>query len=107
VSFLRILPGLCGVFHGLFGVLVSGKVFSLAVLCCCRAMGMRSHLVKFSRSLVRIVCHVDPVENGLAPELRLDRVHRTKFVWQGGIEIHCRIITSFGPDGRLNLAPRS
>jgi hypothetical protein len=80
VSFLRILPGLRRVFHSLFGVLVSGKVLSLAVLCCCRAMGMRSHLVKFSRSLVRIICHICPVENGLAPELRLDRAHSTKFV---------------------------
>ena len=55
-------------FHGLPGVLVSGKMFSLAVLSCCITMSMRSHLVKLSRSLVRIICHICPVENGLAPD---------------------------------------
>jgi hypothetical protein len=67
-------------FHGLPGVLVSGKVLSLAVLCCCRAMGVRSHLVKFSRSLVRIICHICPVENDLAPDYgSITRIGRSSF----------------------------
>jgi hypothetical protein len=80
VSFLRVLPGLCGVFHSLSRVLVSGKVLSLAVLRCCSTMGMRSHLVKLSRSLVRIVCHVYPVENDLAPDYgSIARIGRSSF----------------------------
>ncbi len=58
VGFLRILPGLRRVLHSLPGVLVSGKVFSLAMLRCCRSVRVRSLLVKLSRSLMRIVCHV-------------------------------------------------
>src|ERR1700685_1318063 len=58
VSFLGILPGLCGVFHGLSGVLVPGKVLSLAVLRRCCSVRVRGHLVKFSRSLMRIVVHI-------------------------------------------------
>lgn len=80
MSFLRVLPGFCGMFHSLSGVLVSGKMFSFAVLSCCSTMGMRSHLVKLSRSLVRIICHICPVENDFGAGLRLDRAHTTKFV---------------------------
>jgi hypothetical protein len=59
---------------------VSGKVFSLAVLCCRSTMGVRSHLVKFSRSLVRIVCHVCPVENDLVPDYgSIARIGRSSF----------------------------
>jgi hypothetical protein len=59
---------------------MSGNVFSLAVLRCCRAMGMRSHLVKLSRSLVRIICHICPVESGLAPDYgSIARIARSSF----------------------------
>jgi hypothetical protein len=57
MRFLGHLESLLRVFHRLPGLLVRAQVIAFSVLRGGGAVRVRSHLVKFSSSLVPIVCH--------------------------------------------------